>query len=105
MSDREAPRRACTAAILATVLLAAMPAGAQVVPPPQVNAPAPGAGPFGSGLSGPAQATGPAPQFRAPPPLPRAQNLDSFGKPFTTTDPSSGLPTTPPFVPGTVPQP
>lgn len=94
--------RATAVTILVAVLLALFLPGAwaQVTPPPMVKAPAPGAGAFGSGLSGPAVAQGPAPQFRPPPPLPSTQNLDPYGTPFTTIDPSRGLPSTPPIAPG-----
>ena len=87
-------RRAC-ALLLAGAALC--PARAQVVPPPMVNAPAPGAGAVGSGLSGPAPNLEPAPQFRAAPSLPRAQNLDPYGVPFTEVQPKTGLPYTPPY--------
>ena len=78
------------------LVLVAFPAAAQVVPPPMVNAPAPGAGAFGSGLAGPTPSLGPAPQATAAPPPLRAQNLDLFGVPFTEVQPGSGLPYTPP---------
>lgn len=81
-------------------LLFAGPAAAQVAPPPMVNAPAPGAGAFGSGLSGPAPNVGPSPQATAAPPPPRAGNLDVFGTPFTEALPGTGLPYTPPALYG-----
>ena len=83
-------------ALCLVLLAAAVPAAAQVAPPPMVNAPAPGAGAFGSGLSGPAPGLGPAPQVQAAPPPLRAQNLDLYGTPFTEVQPGSGLPYTPP---------
>ena len=86
--------------ILCVLLLAAVPARAQVVPPPMVNAPAPGAGAFGSGLAGPAPSLGPAPQAQAAPPPLRAQNLDVYGAPFTEALPGTGLPYTPPSLYG-----
>ncbi len=88
--------RACA---LLLALLCATPAHAQVVAPPMVNAPAPGAGAFGSGLSGPAPVLGPAPQAQAPTLPPRAQNLDIYGVPFTQVQPG-GLPYTPPYTGG-----
>ncbi len=83
---------------LCLLFLAAAPAAAQVVPPPMVNPPAPGAGAFGSGLAGPAPSLGPAPQAQAAPPPLRAGNLNPYGVPFTEVQPGSGLPyTTPPL--------
>ena len=82
---------------LLLVAAAPYPARAQVMPPPMVNAPAPGTGAFGSGLSGPAPNLGPAPQFRADPSPQRAQNLDPNGVPFTEVQPKTGLPYTPPY--------
>lgn len=84
---------ACALLLAGAVLC---PARAQVVPPPMVNAPAPGAGAFGSGLAGPMPSLGPAPQAQAATPPPRAQNLDLYGVPFTEVQPGSGLPYTPP---------
>ena len=89
-------RHACVLLLAGAALC---PARAQVVAPPMANAPAPGAGAFGSGLSGPAPVLGPAPQAQAPTPPPRAQNLDIYGVPFTQVQPG-GLPTTPPYTGG-----
>ena len=89
-------RRACVLLLAGAALC---PARAQVVAPPMANAPAPGAGAFGSGLSGPAPVLGPAPQAQAPTSPPRAQNLDIYGVPFTQVQPG-GLPYTPPYTGG-----
>ncbi len=87
-------RRACVLLLAGAALC---PARAQVVAPPMVNAP--GAGAFGSGLSGPVPVLGPAPQAQAPTPPPRAQNLDIYGVPFTEVQ-RGGLPYTPPYTGG-----